>query len=124
MSNEINNLYEFANFRFDAEKGKLWQDEKLILLSPKATELLKLLLEENGEFVSKEDIFDRVWADTFVEDGVLTQNIYTLLPAKILRKTIKPLQEMLAIIACCLVCDQSPDELEREWFSRLAFSYS
>ncbi|HQX56420.1 MAG TPA: winged helix-turn-helix domain-containing protein [Pyrinomonadaceae bacterium] len=78
MSNEINNLYEFANFRFDAEKGKLWQDEKLILLSPKATELLKLLLEENGEFVSKEDIFDRVWADTFVEDGVLTQNIYTL----------------------------------------------
>ncbi|MCY7375341.1 MAG: winged helix-turn-helix domain-containing protein, partial [Pyrinomonadaceae bacterium] len=44
----------------------------------KASELLKLLLEYKGEFVSKREIFDSVWAETFVEDGVLTQNIYTL----------------------------------------------
>jgi DNA-binding winged helix-turn-helix (wHTH) protein len=78
MSNEINKLYEFAAFKFDGKKGKLWQENGLILLSPKATELLALLLERKGEFVSKEEIFDTVWKDTFVEDGVLTQNIYTL----------------------------------------------
>lgn len=50
----------------------------MILLSPKATELLALLLEQKGKFVSKEEIFEKVWAGTFVEDGVLTQNIYTL----------------------------------------------
>ena len=78
MMNEFNNLYEFADCRFDGKKGKLWRNNELILLSPKASELLNLLLEKNGEFVSKEEIFENVWKDTFVEDGVLTQNIYTL----------------------------------------------
>lgn len=78
MSNEFNSLYEFEGFRFDGEKGKLWRDNEQILLSPKATELLDLLLEKQGKFVSKEEIFETVWKDTFVEDGVLTQNIYTL----------------------------------------------
>jgi Tol biopolymer transport system component/DNA-binding winged helix-turn-helix (wHTH) protein len=78
MSNEINNLYEFGGFTFDRKKGKLRQNDNLILLSPKATELLALLLERKGEFVDKEEIFEKIWTDTFVEDGVLTQNIYTL----------------------------------------------
>lgn len=78
MSNECNNLYEFAGCRFDGVKGKLWKNGELILLSPKSSELLNLLLERNGEFVTKEEIFEKVWKDTFVEDGVLTQNIYTL----------------------------------------------
>ncbi len=78
MRNEINNLYEFAEFKFDGNKQKLWKNNDLILLSPKATELLALLLEKKGEFVDKQEIFETVWKDTFVEDGVLTQNIYTL----------------------------------------------
>jgi DNA-binding winged helix-turn-helix (wHTH) protein/Tol biopolymer transport system component len=78
MNNEINNLYEFGEFKFDSKKGKLWQKNSLISLSPKATELLALLLEKKGEFVDKQEIFETVWKDTFVEDGVLTQNIYTL----------------------------------------------
>ncbi len=72
MSNEFNNLYEFADCRFDGKKGKLWRNNELILLSPKATELLNLLLMNSGEYVSKEEIFEKVWKDTFVEDGVLT----------------------------------------------------
>jgi DNA-binding winged helix-turn-helix (wHTH) protein len=78
MGNEINNLYEFGSFKFDTKKSKLWRENELVLISPKATELLALLLEKNGEYVSKEEIFEKVWAGTFVEDGVLTQNIYTL----------------------------------------------
>jgi Tol biopolymer transport system component/DNA-binding winged helix-turn-helix (wHTH) protein len=78
MSKEVNNLYEFGSFRFDGATHQLRQNNELFLLSPKASELLKLLLERGGEFVSKEEIFETVWAGTFVEDGVLTQNIYTL----------------------------------------------
>ncbi len=78
MSKTRNNLYEFAEFRFEPAGGKLWRHDELFLLSPKACGLLTLLLERNGEFVSKEEIIQTVWADTFVEDGVLTQNIYTL----------------------------------------------
>ncbi len=78
MSNEINNLYEFGGFRLNAQTNTLWRGDDLIPLSPKAFELLKLLVENRGEVVSKQVILDKVWTETFVEEGVLTQNIYTL----------------------------------------------
>lgn len=78
MSIETKGLYKFGNFRLNAETDTLWQDEKLISLSPKAFDLLKLLVTNEGNIVSKEEIFEIIWKDTFVEEGVLTQNIYTL----------------------------------------------
>lgn len=75
---EIKDLYEFGSFRFDLKNNTLWRESELVSLPPKALELLKLLLQRQGEIVSKQEIFDTVWAGTFVEDGVLTQNIYTL----------------------------------------------
>ncbi len=78
MSNEFSKIYEFGGFRFDARTNTLRRDDEPVSLSPKASELLKLLLERSGELVTKQEIFDVVWAETFVEDGVLTQNIYTL----------------------------------------------
>jgi Tol biopolymer transport system component/DNA-binding winged helix-turn-helix (wHTH) protein len=78
MGNKTKGLYEFGNFRLDAETDTLWQDDDLISLSPKAFELLKLLVINEGKIVSKTDIFETIWKDTFVEEGVLTQNIYTL----------------------------------------------
>ena len=78
MSNEFNSLYEFGQFRFNAKTNTLWRDDEIVALPPKALELLKLLIEKQGEVVSKQEIFDTVWAETFVEEGVLTQNIYTL----------------------------------------------
>lgn len=93
MTSGINNLYEFGDFRFDPVAHKLWRENDLVLLAPKASELLKLLLQRQGEFVSKNEIFDSVWADTFVEDGVLTQNIYTLRKALGTNGDDKPLIE-------------------------------
>ena len=78
MSHVISNLYEFGDFRFDAETNTLWRMGELVALSPKALELLRVIVERRGEIISKQAIFDAVWQDTFVEEGVLTQNIYTL----------------------------------------------
>lgn len=78
MGNESNNLYEFGSFRFNTKTNTLWRDNEMISLPPKALELLKILVEKQGEVVSKQEILDTVWAETFVEEGVLTQNIYTL----------------------------------------------
>lgn len=78
MSSGLNNFYEFEDFRLDAATGTLWRRDTVVAISPKSAELLQLLLERNGGVVSKQEIFDSVWADTFVEEGVLTQNIYTL----------------------------------------------
>ncbi|MBS1795360.1 MAG: PD40 domain-containing protein [Acidobacteria bacterium] len=78
MSSEFDNLYQFGEFLFDRAGAHLQRGGEIIPLSPKAAELLALLLENCGRFVSKDEIFERVWPATFVEDGVLTQNIYTL----------------------------------------------
>ncbi len=78
MGNAVYNLYEFGEFHLDAETGTLWRGSDLISLSPKSSELLRLLVRQEGRTVSKQEIFDTVWTGTFVEDGVLTQNIYTL----------------------------------------------
>lgn len=78
MSDVSNNFFAFGSFRFYPRSKTLWNGETLVALSPKATSLLELLLERHGHVVSKQEIFDHVWPGTFVEDGVLTQNIYTL----------------------------------------------
>ncbi len=78
MSSRVNNFFEFGDFRLEAENRTLWRDNAVVPLSPKSLELLQLLIERRGQIVTKQEIFDSVWAGTFVEDGVLTQNIYTL----------------------------------------------
>ena len=78
MSDVSNNFFAFGSFRFYPRSKTLWNGETLVALSPKATSLLELLLERHGDVVSKQEIFDHIWPGTFVEDGVLTQNIYTL----------------------------------------------
>ncbi len=82
MSKAFSHLYEFGDFRLDPETSTVRRGGELIALPPKAFDLLRLLVEKKGELVSKQEILDTVWAETFVEEGVLTQNVY------ILRKTL------------------------------------
>lgn len=78
MNNGLNTLYEFEEFRFDAATGTLWRRDEVVPLPPKVSGVLNLLLERDGGLVSKQDLLANVWADTFVEEGVLTQSIYVL----------------------------------------------
>ncbi|MBX7170399.1 MAG: winged helix-turn-helix domain-containing protein [Pyrinomonadaceae bacterium] len=95
MSNDFNNLYEFGSFRLNPETNTLWRENELVQLSAKAAELLRLIVEKQGEVVSKDEIFSKVWAETFVEEGVLTQNIYTLRQTLGTDENGKPLIENL-----------------------------
>lgn len=89
---ETKDLYEFGGFRFDLESNTLWLGRERVSLSTKPLELLKLLISRPGEIVSKQEIFESVWAGTFVEDGVLTQNIY------LLRQTLGPAEDGKPVI--------------------------
>src|SRR4051812_3679219 len=46
-----------------------------IHLSPKAFELLAVLIEHRGRALSKTELFERVWPDVFVSDGSLARVI-------------------------------------------------
>ena len=71
-------LYDFEGFRIDMDQGCLWRDEELVALTPKAFETLVVLVKNSGRVISKNSILDEVWANTFVEESTLAQNISTL----------------------------------------------
>ncbi len=75
----------FAGFDLDTEHKVLRRGSEIVPLTLKAGELLIVLLENRGEVVSKNELLDAVWKETFVEESVLSNNIY------ILRKTLSGL---------------------------------
>lgn len=82
MFDKIKHFYEFDEFRLDAGNPGLWREGKLVSIPPKVLETLLLLVEKRGEIVSREDLMEMIWKDTFVEEGNIT---YTV---SLLRKTL------------------------------------
>jgi DNA-binding winged helix-turn-helix (wHTH) protein len=72
------NIFDFGKFRLDNVNKILRYNGEIVSLPLKSVELLCLLVENRGEVVNKQEIFERVWQDSFVEVSVLTQNIYQL----------------------------------------------
>jgi len=68
----------FGKFRLDLTNECLWQGARSIPLRPKAFAVLKLLLEQPGQLVNKQQILDAIWPGTFVGDAVLKDNIRQL----------------------------------------------
>lgn len=71
-------LYEFGEFLFDPVEGVVRRNGEPLRLTPKAFHLLKILVENHGHLVEKDDLISAVWADSFVEDGNLTVSIAML----------------------------------------------
>ena len=68
-------LYEFGPFRLDPVQGLLFRGEKIVSLTPKAVETLAVLVEHRGEVVTKDELLQRIWPDTFVEEGTVARNV-------------------------------------------------
>ena len=73
-----NLVYEFGPFRLDPNKRVLTRTGETMSLTPKATDILIILVTNAGELVEKEELLKAVWPDTFVEEANLTQNIFML----------------------------------------------
>ena len=71
-------VFEFGLFRLDAVGCILFRGKDVVPLSPKATRTLLMLVENAGQVVSKEEILQKVWPDTFVGDSSLTRTIFDL----------------------------------------------
>jgi TolB-like protein/DNA-binding winged helix-turn-helix (wHTH) protein/Tfp pilus assembly protein PilF len=78
MSEQNQHFYEFGPFRLEPSKRRLLRDGKTIRLTPKAFDLLLVLVEESGRTVEKDELLERVWAGTIVEENNLNQNITAL----------------------------------------------
>jgi DNA-binding winged helix-turn-helix (wHTH) protein/tetratricopeptide (TPR) repeat protein len=71
-------LYGFGPFRVDADKEVLLRDGKPVPLTPKAFQILLVLVRRGGEVATKDEIMTAVWPDTFVEETNLTRNIFSI----------------------------------------------
>src|SRR5690242_16746770 len=78
MQQQTKQTYEFGPFRLDPMKRVLLKDGEAVPLTPKAFDVLLLLVESHGDIVAKGAAMDHLWADSFVEDGNLTVYISIL----------------------------------------------
>ena len=83
MSIQTKRIYEFGPFRLDASERVLLRNGRPEPLPPKALEVLLMLVESSGHIVEKDELMNRVWPDSFVEEGNLKVTV------SMLRKTLE-----------------------------------
>jgi DNA-binding winged helix-turn-helix (wHTH) protein len=78
MTAPVKELLEFDSFRLDPAEHLLLRDGEPVPLEPKVFETLLVLIRHGGRLVSKEELMQAVWPDSFVEESNLTRNISVL----------------------------------------------
>ena len=75
-------VYGFGDFRLDAGTFMLYCGPEEVSLPPKVVKTLVVLVENRGQIVPKDELIDKVWEDSIVEESNLSQYLY------LLRKTL------------------------------------
>ena len=78
MNGRVKQQLEFGPFHVDPEQRLLLRDQQPIPLSPKAFDLLLVLVQRSGQLVLKDDLMQILWPDTFVEESNLGQHVFQL----------------------------------------------
>jgi len=71
-------IYEVGPFRLDTGNRLLLRDGVAVSLTPKSYDLLELLVERRGDVLHKDQLMEKVWPGTFVEEANLSHHIYLL----------------------------------------------
>ena len=68
----------FGEFQLNLNESVLWKGKEIVRLTPKSVEVLKLLIHNRGRVVSRTDMIQTLWPDTFVEESNLTVTVSML----------------------------------------------
>ena len=68
----------FGPFRLDPDECRLQKDGLVVPLTPKAMAMLLMLVRSHGNLVEKDELLQKLWPETFVEESNLTFNISVL----------------------------------------------
>ena len=85
MEGEIQNIWQFGDFRLDVCQKVLRHRDRTVPVPLKELEVLSMLVRNRGELVTKNQLLHEVWEDSFVEESNLSRHIY------LLRKTLRDL---------------------------------
>ena len=68
----------FGLFTLDAAERLLLKEGRVVPLTPKAFDLLAVMVRNAGRLLSKDELIKEVWPDAFVEESNLTYNVFTI----------------------------------------------
>jgi DNA-binding winged helix-turn-helix (wHTH) protein len=71
-------VYVFGEFALDVTDRRVSRHGRWIVLPPKALDVLVALVRRAGRLVTKQELLDVVWPDTFVDEGILSVHVSTL----------------------------------------------
>jgi DNA-binding winged helix-turn-helix (wHTH) protein/tetratricopeptide (TPR) repeat protein len=78
VNEEAQLSFEFGPFRLNLSERLLARNGKAVPLAPRLFETLVILVKNNGHILEKDELMQRLWPDTFVEESSLAQNIFQL----------------------------------------------
>ena len=67
--------YAFEDCVLDVTERQLWKGRARVALAPKAHDVLVALVRRAGHLVTKTELLQEVWPDTFVEEGILAVHV-------------------------------------------------
>lgn len=68
-------MKEFPPFRLDVANQSLWRNAQRVALTPKAFAVLRYLVEHCGRLVTRDELMEAVWPDTYVQPEVVKTHI-------------------------------------------------
>jgi pimeloyl-ACP methyl ester carboxylesterase/DNA-binding winged helix-turn-helix (wHTH) protein len=78
MNQPPRRFYLFDGFRVDVGERLLFKENREVSLTPKVFDTLLVLLENSSHVLTKKELMEQVWPDSFVEENNLAQNISIL----------------------------------------------
>jgi pimeloyl-ACP methyl ester carboxylesterase/DNA-binding winged helix-turn-helix (wHTH) protein len=78
MNRPPKRFYLFDGFRLDVSERLLFKENREVPLTPKVFDTLLVLLENSSHVLTKKELMEQVWPDSFVEENNLAQNISIL----------------------------------------------
>ena len=78
MNRPPSRFYLFDGFRVDVSERILFKGNREVPLTPKVFDTLLVLLENSSHVLTKKELMQQVWPDSFVEENNLAQNISVL----------------------------------------------
>lgn len=78
MDGREGETFKFGAFRLNLEEKILLRDGEIVPLTAKVIDVLSVLVKSRGAVVSRDELMNAVWPESFVEESNLTQSIYTL----------------------------------------------
>src|SRR5687767_10701321 len=78
MAEEIPRFYEFGDFFLDAHRRIVRRNGTEVHLTPRAFDLLRVMVENPGRILDHDELLDKVWDGAFVEQGNLKKAVSVL----------------------------------------------